>query len=167
VFFLFGSTIGNLEQDEADAFYAELKRGMRRGDRLLIGLDMVKSERVLEAAYNDSQGVTAEFNRNMLSVVNRELDADFEPASFEHLAFYDEEHERVEMHLRATRPVATRIDRRDMELLLEQGETIRTEICRKFTREDYGRRMERAGFRIRQWHSDARDYFALVDLVRI
>ena len=96
VYFLFGSTIGNLDQQSADAFYADLTRCMSRGDRLLVGLDMVKPKSVLEAAYNDSQGVTAEFNRNVLRVVNRELDGDISPEAFEHVAFYDSEREQVE-----------------------------------------------------------------------
>jgi L-histidine N-alpha-methyltransferase len=167
VFFLFGSTIGNLDEKAADAFYAELVGTMRPGDRFLIGVDMVKPKAVVEAAYNDSHGVTAEFNRNVLRVVNRELDADFAPESFEHVAFYDSEREQVEMHLRAPRPLSARIEKLDLELLLERGETIQTEICRKFTREAYERRIEHAGFRVREWHSDAKNYFCLVDLVRV
>jgi L-histidine N-alpha-methyltransferase len=167
VFFLFGSTIGNLDREAADAFYAALKDRMKRGDRLLIGLDMVKSKQVLVAAYNDSQGVTAAFNRNVLRVINRELEADFEPEDFEHLAFYDTEHEQVKMHLKASRAVTVRIAKLDLDLFLEQGVTIRTEICRKFTRDSYRRRIEQAGFRVQQWHSDPRNYFCLVDLVRV
>ena len=167
VLFLFGSTIGNLEEDAADAFYAELTGSMKPGDRFLVGVDMVKPKAVLEAAYNDSQGVTAEFNRNVLRVINRELDADFEPESFEHLAFYDSEREQVEMHLRAPRALSARVEKLDLELILDQGETIRTEISRKFTRESYETRVEEAGFRVRQWHSDTRNYFSLVDLVRV
>jgi L-histidine N-alpha-methyltransferase len=167
VFLLFGSTIGNLEQEAADAFYADLRDTMRPGDRFLVGVDMVKSRSVLEAAYNDSQGVTAEFNRNVLHVVNRELDGDFEPRSFEHIAFYDKQREQVEMHLRASRAVSVCIEKIDLALRLECGESIRTEICRKFTREGYRRRIERSGFRVRQWHSDPRDYFCVVDLVRV
>jgi L-histidine N-alpha-methyltransferase len=165
--FLFGSTIGNLEEEAADAFYAELAGNMKPGDRFLIGLDMVKPKTVLEAAYNDSQGVTAEFNRNVIQVINRELDADFEPECFEHLAFYDSERAQVEMHLRAPRDLDARIDKLDLDLTLKEGETIRTEISRKFTREGYERRIERAGFRVRDWHSDARNYFCLLDLVRV
>ncbi len=122
VYFLFGSTIGNLEQQSADAFYADLAKCMRRGDRLLIGLDMVKPKSVLEAAYNDSQGVTAEFNRNVLRVINRELEADFAPETFEHVAFYDSERKQVEMHLRARRTVSARINGLDLDLRFEEGE---------------------------------------------
>jgi L-histidine N-alpha-methyltransferase len=167
VLFLFGSTIGNLEEDAAAAFYEGLADNTEPNDRFLVGLDMVKPREVLEAAYNDSRGVTADFNRNVLHVINRELDADFEPESFEHLAFYDDERERVEMHLRAPRPVSARVDKIDLELSLDRGETIRTEICRKFTRGGYEDRIEKAGFRVREWYSDARDYFSLVDLVRV
>jgi L-histidine N-alpha-methyltransferase len=167
VFFLFGSTIGNLDEEAADLFYAELVGTMRPGDRFLIGVDMVKPKAVLEAAYNDSQGVTAEFNRNVLRVVNRELDGDFAPESFEHLAFYDSERQQVEMHLRAPRPLSARIEKLDLELFFERGETVRTEICRKFTREGYERRIEHGGLRVREWHSDAKNYFCLVDLVRV
>ena len=163
-FLLFGGTIGNFDEAAAEAFYDELLDAMRPGDRFLVGVDMVKPETVLEAAYNDSRGVTAEFNRNILRVINRELDADFEPERFEHLAFYHSDREQVEMHLRAPRPLSARIEKLDLELTMDQGETIHTEISRKFTRESYERRMEQAGFRVRDWHSDVRNYFSLVDL---
>jgi L-histidine N-alpha-methyltransferase len=95
------------------------------------------------------------------------LDGDFAPESFEHLAFYDSERQQVEMHLRAPRPLSARIEKLDLELFFERGETVRTEICRKFTREGYERRIEHGGLRVREWHSDAKNYFCLVDLVRV
>ncbi len=100
-------------------------------------------------------------------MINRELDANFAPETFEHVAFYDSERKQVEMHLRARRVVSTRIDGLDLDLHFEEGESIRTEISRKFTREGYERRIRQAGFRVREWHGDAKNYFCLVDLVRV
>ena len=128
---------------------------------------MVKPKSVLEAAYNDSQGVTADFNRNVLRVINRELEGTFALEAFEHVAFYDGKRRQVEMHLRASRALSTRIGRLDLDLCFEQGETIRTEISRKFTREAYERRIRQAGFEVQEWFGDAKNYFCLVDLVRV
>jgi len=164
---LFGSTIGNLDAPEAEAFYSSLRDNMARGDRFLIGLDMVKPVSVLEAAYNDSQGITADFNRNVLRVINRELAADFNPQLFEHRAFYDTERERVEMHLKAKADFSVRIAALGLAVKFSAGESIRTEICRKFERESFTRRIEAAGFEVRAWHGDALGYFSLVDLVRV
>ena len=103
-------------------------------DHLLLGTDLVKDPRVLQAAYDDAQGVTAEFNRNVLLVMNRELDAEFDPEDFEHVALFDERHEWIEMRLRARR-AHTRVRALDMSVHFHEGEELRTEISAKFTRE--------------------------------
>ncbi len=108
---------------------------MRPGDGLVIGTDLVKDRAVLEAAYNDSAGVTAEFNRNVLRVINAGLDADFDPDAFEHVAFFDEANSWIEMRLRANGAQQVRIDGADLEVTFADGEEIRTEISAKFTRE--------------------------------
>ena len=102
----FGSTIGNLSEGDSADFLKKVKSIMNPGDRLLIGMDMVKPLMVMEAAYNDSEGVTRRFNLNMLANLNRELKADFDLNDFQHLAFYNSERERIEMHLRAKRAVS-------------------------------------------------------------
>ena len=104
-----GGTIGNFPPGSRRRFLRSLGRALRPQDRLLLGTDLVKAPAVLEAAYNDSAGVTAAFNRNMLAVVNRELDADFDLEAFEHVAFYDREQEWIEMRLRALRSMDVRV----------------------------------------------------------
>ena len=156
-----GGTIGNLYPSERAAFLARLRRLMGPSDRLLIGTDLVKDRHVLEAAYNDSQGVTAEFNRNMLRVVNEGLDADFEPEAFEHVAFFDEANSWIEMRLRAKGAQTVRIDGASLEVTFEDGEELRTEISAKFTREAVERELVQAGLRLDGFHTDERALFGL------
>jgi L-histidine N-alpha-methyltransferase len=105
---------------------------MRPGDRFVLGVDLVKDPAVLHAAYNDAVGVTAAFNRNILRAVSRALGGDIDVSAFAHVAFYDAQRERIEMHLEATR--AMRLSLSDLAIDLHAGERIRTEISRKFTR---------------------------------
>ena len=127
----------------------KLRELMLPDDRLLIGTDLVKDRSVLEAAYNDSRGVTAEFNRNVLRVVNDGLGANFAPEAFEHVAFFDEANSWIEMRLRANGAQSVRIEGADLELTFEDGEEIRTEISAKFTRDAVavGARRRRPGAR--------------------
>ncbi len=163
---LFGSTIGNFSEAEGGKFMRHIAASMGHGGRFLVGMDMVKPKDILEAAYNDSQGLTAAFNKNILNVMNRELKAHFDPADFDHAAFYDETRERVEMHLRANRDISVRIDALDMRVTMIKGETIHTEVCRKFKRETVERIATDAGLKIRRWFSDARGWFSLVEMMR-
>ena len=156
-----GGTIGNLYPAERAAFLARLRRLMGASDRLLIGTDLVKDRHVLEAAYNDSQGVTAEFNRNVLRVVNEGLDADFEPEAFEHVAFFDEANSWIEMRLRANGAQTVRIDGASLEVTFEDGEELRTEISAKFTRDAVERELMEAGLRLDGFHTDERAVFGL------
>ena len=132
---LLGGTIGNFTPGSRRRMLRDVRRMLRPGDCFLLGTDLVKDPRVIEAAYNDSQGVTAEFNRNVLRVINRELGADFDLDAFEHVAFYDHRHEWVEMRLRARR--ACRVWVAELELGVEfaEGEELRTEVSAKFTPE--------------------------------
>ena len=145
-----GSTIGNLDEVECRIFLAALAKNLRAGDHFLLGLDMLKPRAVLEAAYNDAQRITAAFNKNILLVLNRELSATFVPDDFEHLAFFDPHNERVEMHLRAKRRLIVQIQDLRLSVTLERGETLRTEICRKFSRSTAGKMVEEAGMTIAQ-----------------
>jgi L-histidine Nalpha-methyltransferase len=156
-----GSTIGNFEEAERRAFLAAVRSLLAPGDHFLLGVDLVKPEPVLHAAYNDSLGITAEFNLNLLHVLNRELEADFEPDLYEHVAFYSSEQQRVEMHLRATRAQVVRIPGAGLTVSLADGERVRTEISAKFTRESAGAALADAGMRLRRWFTDPDCQFGL------
>jgi L-histidine Nalpha-methyltransferase len=158
---LLGGTIGNFPPGSRRRLLREIAALLGPEDRLLLGTDLVKDPAVLEAAYDDARGVTAEFNRNVLRVLNRELDADFPLEDFEHVAFFDRRHEWIEMRLRARRPCTVLVRDLGLEVELAAGEEIRTEISAKFTparvEEDYAA----AGLRLAGWHTDAEDRFAL------
>lgn len=156
-----GGTIGNLYPDGRRDFLARLAALMGPEDRLLLGTDLVKARDRLEAAYDDASGVTAEFNKNVLRVLNRELGADFDLDAFEHVARYDAEAERMDIRLRSLADQAVRLDGLDLEISFAAGEEMRTEISTKFTRE----RLESvyAGSRLRMcgWFGDAAGDYAL------
>jgi L-histidine N-alpha-methyltransferase len=160
-----GSTIGNLDDLESAAFLSQVASMLDPGDRLVLGMDLVKPKDILEAAYNDSQNITEEFNKNVLNVINRQFSGDFDPAYFDHVAFYNEKKERIEMHLRANRPVSVRIEDLDMTVDIEKGETIHTEICRKFTPDSAENMIAQAGMAIIRWHTDSKQWFALAEIV--
>jgi L-histidine Nalpha-methyltransferase len=159
-----GSTIGNFPGHERIAFLRGVARVMNPEDRFLLGLDMVKSSDLLEAAYNDSQGVTAAFNKNILRNLNRSFKADFNVADFEHQAVFVAEKERVEMHLRATRETGARIVDLDLRVRCRPGETIRTEICKKFSRARAKQDFRSAGLVATRWFMDPQGWFSLVML---
>lgn len=154
-----GSTIGNLDERGAPAMLASFAARMASGDTFLLGVDLVKDVATLERAYDDAAGVTALFNKNVLAVVNRELDADFDLPQFEHIARYDVEKARIEMYLAATVEQRVRVAAIDLTLEFERGERILTEISRKFTRETTEGTLARGGLRMKQWF--ASDDFAL------
>ncbi|HEV8631929.1 MAG TPA: L-histidine N(alpha)-methyltransferase [Thermoanaerobaculia bacterium] len=157
-----GGTIGNLRpRDEAPAFLGRLRAALLPGDWFLLGVDLVKDVTVLEAAYDDAQGVTAEFDRNVLRVVNRLLHADFEPARFRHLAFYDRNEDWIEMRLVAEAAQVVRLGVSGESLHLAAGEEIRTEISAKYTRARAEALLAASGFAPRQWHTDERGWFAV------
>ena len=126
-----------------------------------MGTDLVKDPRVLQAAYDDAQGVTAEFNRNVLRVLNRELDADFEPDDFDHVALFDAEHEWIEMRLRARREHTTLVRDLDLPVHFDAGEEMRTEISAKFTAERLESDLCAAGLELVRWFTDPDELFAL------
>jgi L-histidine Nalpha-methyltransferase len=157
-----GSTIGNLHPErEVPAFLSLLRRQLAPGDALLLGVDLVKDRSVLEAAYNDARGVTAEFNRNILRVVNRELHADFDPDAFDHVAFFDRRQEWIEMRLRARCGCTVRIAALDLEVVFAPGEELRTEISAKFTRAGLERELGAAGFELERWLGDEDGLFSI------
>ena len=156
-----GSTIGNLRPAEAVAFARSVSGRLAHGDAFLIGFDLVKDREQLVAAYDDSRGVTAAFNRNVLHVLNRELDADFVPDAFRHQAVWNEEASRIEMRLVAERAQTVSIPALDMGLTFTAGESICTELSHKYTRETATRLLEEGGFRVERWETDATPQFAV------
>ncbi|MFI5046369.1 MAG: L-histidine N(alpha)-methyltransferase [Acidimicrobiia bacterium] len=156
-----GSTIGNLEPAARALFLAELAAGLAPGDALLLGTDLVKDPDRLIAAYDDAAGVTAEFNRNVLHVVNRELGADFVPPSFAHVACWDPEAEWIEMRLRAEHPQHVRIEGIDLDVDFAAGEEMRTEVSAKFRRGRVVDELGDAGLDVVAWWTDAAGDFAL------
>jgi L-histidine Nalpha-methyltransferase len=156
-----GSTIGNLVPEARAKFLAELASGLVRGDSVLLGTDLVKDPRRLVAAYDDSAGVTAEFNRNVLNVINRELGANFDVSAFAHVALWDADDEWIEMRLRSERRQVVTIPRVHMEVRFEEGEELRTEISAKFRREGVTRELGAAGLELVDWWTDPAADFAL------
>jgi L-histidine N-alpha-methyltransferase len=156
-----GGTIGNFPPGSRRRILREISRLLGPEDHLLIGTDLVKDPRVLQAAYDDAQGVTAEFNRNVLRVLNRELDADFEPDDFDHVALFNAEHEWIEMRLRAKREHTTLVRGLDLPVHFDAGEEIRTEISAKFTAERIEGDLATAGLELVRLFTDPDELFAL------
>jgi L-histidine N-alpha-methyltransferase len=156
-----GGTIGNFPPGSRRRFLREIARLLGPEDYLLMGTDLVKDPEVLEAAYDDAQGVTAEFNLNVLRVLNRELQADFDPDDFEHVALFDRENEWIEMRLRARREHTTLVRDLDLSVHFHAGEELRTEISAKFTHARLERDLSAAGLRLVRWLTDPEQLFAL------
>ena len=156
-----GSTIGNFTLAATARFLGRVREQLTAGDHLLLGLDLVKPQPVLEAAYNDRAGVTAEFNRNVLHVINRKLGGEFEPERFEHVAFFNPEQSQVEMHLRARTTHTVSIRRLGLAVPFAAGETIHTEISRKFTPAAAESALRETGFSLTRWYTPSNNYFGL------
>ncbi len=156
-----GSTIGNLVPAERAAFLKELRAALEPGESFLLGTDLVKDRHRLVEAYDDDAGVTAEFNRNVLRVVNRELGADFVPERFRHVARWDARQEWIEMRLRSDRDQMVHIPAVGLEVAFDAGEEMRTEVSAKFRRRGVTAELAAAGFELDQWWTDAAGDFAL------
>jgi L-histidine N-alpha-methyltransferase len=157
---LLGGTIGNFPPGTRRRLLRNIGALLRPGDHLLVGTDLVKDVRLIEAAYDDAEGLTAEFNRNVLHVINRELDADFSPDAFDHVAFFDRRQEWVEMRLRARRPCTVLIADVDLRVDFAAGEELRTEISAKFTRSRVEADFAAAGLVLDRWYTDSDTQFA-------
>lgn len=161
LFCFFGSTIGNFTYSEIEVFMRLLKESMHAGDSLLLGVDMIKDTSVLERAYNDNKGITAAFNKNILNVVNTLIRSDFNVNSFEHMAFYNSEKDRIEMHLKATEDVQLSIDGISKPINIKKGEAIHTENSHKFNLD----LLEKIGgfgdLRIEKVFTDTKQWFSL------
>ena len=158
---LFGGTIGNLAPRPRRALLCGIASLLGDGDHVLLGTDLVKDTAVIEAAYDDSLGVTAEFNRNVLHVINRELDGDFDVDAFEHVAFFNHDQEWIEMRLRARRAMIVRVGALALDVAFAEGEELRTEISAKFTIERVRADLAAAGLTLDRWMTDEHGRFAL------
>ena len=161
-----GSSIGNFEPMQAGAMLRMMRNSLNPGDALLLGTDMVKPASILVPAYDDAQGVTAEFNLNMLARINRELDANFNLDAFAHIALWNPECSRIEMHLESTRPQVVHIQQLGMRVHLNKGERIHTENSYKFTSTIVDAILDMAGFTREQTWMDDKGWFA-VHLARV
>jgi len=162
LFVFLGGTFGNFHEHEAKQFLEQLKSIMRPDDRFLLGFDRIKDHDVLNLAYNDCAGLTASFNRNVLAVINRELSANFDLGAFEHDAWFNEKESRIEMHLRSTKLQKVFIDSIKLDVEFAEGETILTEISRKFTPDHIETLLQKSGMKVTDHFQPASNYFSLV-----
>lgn len=156
-----GSTIGNLEPGPRGDFLRTLAGTFGAGDALLLGTDLVKAPARLVAAYADARGITAAFNRNVLSVLNRELKADFDPASFAHRAVWNSADERMEMWLQSERAQQVHLGTLELDVSFAAGERMRTEVSAKFRADGVRAELEAAGLRLAHWWTDAAGDFGV------
>jgi L-histidine N-alpha-methyltransferase len=156
-----GSTIGNLLPGQRAAFLARVRAGLRPGDFFLLGTDLVKDPAVLVAAYDDDSGVTAEFNKNVLAVLNSELGADFDPDEFEHVAVWDPRNEWIEMRLRSLADQTVDVPAIGLTVSFAAGEEMRTEVSAKFRRAGVETELAAAGLAMHSWWTDSAGQFGL------
>jgi L-histidine N-alpha-methyltransferase len=166
LFCFLGSTIGNFSMDEALRFLVDLNNVMNSEDLLLIGFDRVKNIDIIEKAYNDRRNVTEEFNKNILHVVNNHIGTNFNPDLFEHVAFYNEELSRIEMHLKATKNLEVFCPSSQSNIYIKKGETVHTENSYKFTEEKIHSLAKNAGLEIQNIYTDKNKWFSLVKLLK-
>ncbi len=157
-----GSTIGNFEPEEAAQFLSRLRRSLDSGDALLLGLDLIKDADVLHAAYNDAQGVTAQFNKNMLARINRELGGEFDLDAFTHVAFWNKAMSRIEMHLESRCEQKVWVQGLKRIFRFAAGERIHTENSYKFSAESVSRLIHSSGFRMERCWADPEQWFRVV-----
>lgn len=157
-----GSTLGNFSPQESDTFFMQITAALQTGDYFLLGVDLQKPRSILEAAYNDSQGVTAAFNLNVLRHLNRRFQGNFDPTQFSHWAFYNEAEQQIEMHLRSLRSQTVNLQALDLTVELTSGETIRTEISRKFNLEVMQQSLQARGLQPLQTWTDPKHWFGLI-----
>ena len=156
-----GGTIGNLVPAERATFLRDLRAVLGEGEWLLLGTDLVKDPGIVVPAYDDAAGVTADFNRNVLRVINTRLGADFEVDAYDHVALWDPANEWIEMRLRARTAQRVRISELDLTVNYESGEEMRTEISAKFRRDGLSTELAAAGFALREWWTDPQGWFAV------
>jgi L-histidine Nalpha-methyltransferase len=156
-----GSTLGNLNPRECEVFFSKIKDALHVGEYFLLGVDLQKAKEILEAAYNDSQGVTAAFNLNMLDHLNRRFNGNFDTSQFEHWAFYNTTQNQIEMHLRSLKTQTVELDALNLKVSFEKGETMLTEISRKFDRQVLQAELKAKGLEAVQIWADDKQFFGL------
>ena len=156
-----GSTIGNFEVEDAKTFLRGPAERMHDDDAFLIGFDLIKDVETIERAYNDAAGITEAFNKNLLTVLNRELGADFDLSAFDHRAFYNEPESRIEMHLVSRRPQRVTLIDLDLTIEFAAGESLRTELSHKYTRRSVEQLLEAGNLTLDMWETDPDGKFAL------
>jgi len=157
-----GSTLGNLQPDECNQFLALISATLGTGDYFLLGLDLQKEIAVLEAAYNDSQGITAAFNLNMLRHLNQQFEGDFDLDSFSHIAYYNQSKNQIEMHLESTQAQTVRLKALGLEAKFEKGDRILSEISRKFSLESMQQMLRTHGLDVVETYRDPQAWFGLL-----
>ncbi len=165
-FCFFGSTIGNLTKARTMEFMKHLGEVMNKNDRLILGVDMVKDINVIERAYNDSQGITEEFNKNILKVANAHLGTNFNPDDFEHVAFFNKELSRIEMHLKAKKDLEVTSPMLKESIIFKKGETIHTESSHKYTVDHIMEMADAAELCVSNIHTDDKQWFSLAEMVK-
>ncbi|MFM6195960.1 MAG: L-histidine N(alpha)-methyltransferase, partial [Planktothrix sp.] len=157
-----GSTLGNLKPEDCHTFFAHIVDALQPGDYFLLGVDLHKSKSILEPAYDDSQGVTAAFNLNMLRHLNRLFSGNFDLSQFEHLAFYNEKEHQIEMHLKSLKNQTVELKTLNLTVEFQEGETIHTEISRKFQFEQIQAELKTLGLvSLKNW-TDQNQWFGLM-----
>ena len=157
-----GSSFGNFDLEDGSKFLSKINSAMKKDDLFLIGLDLVKDKKILECAYNDSEGITAQFNLNILSRINSELGGNFDLQKFRHHAVYNEDQNKIEMYLHSIDRQTINIPQADLILNLEKDELIHTENSQKFTISNIKQMSEKAGFEIKDMWYDEKQYFAMI-----
>jgi len=166
LFCFFGSTIGNLSSEQVKQFMQSIGKEMKVGDNLLLGVDMVKDIEILEKAYNDKKQVTAAFNKNILNAVNWLANSDFNPTEYDHLAFYNEKENCIEMHLRALSDQIVFLNGGDEIIYVKEGELIHTEDSHKFSFKQIHNLGNYAGLLVKKVFTDSKKWFSLVHYVK-
>jgi len=164
LFCFFGSTIGNLNDLQSVSFLKQIAEQMGNDDLFLLGFDNIKNKNVLEPAYDDDAGITAQFNKNILSVVNNLIKSNFNLSLFEHYAFYNKEKTRVEMHLKAKEDFTVWIDSVEKEISFKKGETIHTENSQKYSIDMIRKIAYKSGLKLTRWHTDPNEWFTVAEL---
>ena len=166
IFCFFGSTIGNFNASEVKSFMTLLGNEMKKGDSLLMGMDMIKDISVVEKAYNDSRNITAAFNKNILNVINSLINSNFNTSNFEHYAFYNKDLNRIEMHLKAKKSMIISINNQEDFIEIRKGETIHTENSHKFNHESINTIGNWADLSTKLIVEDDNKWFSLVHYVK-
>jgi L-histidine N-alpha-methyltransferase len=162
----FGSTLGNFSRKDSLSLLKNIGKHMKSGDGFLLGLDMIKSEPILHSAYNDSKGITEAFNKNILNTVNSIIESDFDPGDFDHLAFYNRNQARIQMHLVANKDITIQSPYLERELKILKDESIHTENSHKFAHKNILEISHTTGLQVANIYSDDQQYFSLVHFVK-